>query len=148
MIEMIEKIFHWLIFSLFLSLFPIVLTGMLLGLINKNCDLLALIGNGELYIVTASLIAPFFGDLLLPIFKTKSNLNSIWRLIIIGALLIQLMASVGLYSGTIITQSLNIGYNINRIVSNSIVLFISSCSSIIASIVFKENAKEDIKNGN
>lgn len=148
MIEMIEKIFHWLIFSLLLSLFPIVLTGLLLGIINKSYDLITLIGHGELYIITASLIAPFFGELLLPIFKLKSHLNSIWRLIIIGGLLIQLMASVGLYAGTIITQSLNIEYNVIRIVTNSSVLFISSCISIIASIIFKENVKESAEDEN
>lgn len=140
---MVEKVVHWIIFNFLLSLFPIILTAMLVyHLFDRNLNLARLIEDGELYIINATLIAPFFGDLCF-IDRSKFRFKPVFHIFVVGVLLFQLMVAVGMYAGTVIARSLDICYNVNKVTTNSIGLFIASVFTMLGSMIYKEGGMND-----
>gem|GEM_PF-3540413 len=60
-----------------------------------------------------------------------------------GVLLFQLMVAVGMYAGTVIARSLDICYNVNKVTTNSIGLFIASVFTMLGSMIYKEGGMND-----
>jgi hypothetical protein len=53
------------------------------------------------------------------------------------------MVAVGMYAGTVIARSLDICYNVNKVTTNSIGLFIASVFTMLGSMIYKEGGMND-----
>lgn len=109
-----EKLVHWFMFSVLISLVPLAMTYFSLRLDGKPVHLEMLLARGELLLICATLGAAPLGDLIL-----AGRDHAIGKLVASGALILVIMVS-SFYFATIQSRATS---NVSSIVTSSVALF-------------------------
>lgn len=135
--SMFVRILRWIVSRLFFTLFPIFFSITLLSLIDKHASWNEVVGHGELFMISVSLIAPVIGNLLQQRRKhrAKSRGERVADIIITGGLLFQLMAAIGYFAGIKMADHLGKSLDGTRIITISVCLLIGSSLSVISCIL-------------
>lgn len=133
---MLSKILKWIIFGVLIGIAPLLVT-LLIGITrNQTIDIVNILSNGELLLVTAGIVGAAIGDLL----AGNHRFPSLEIVSGGGCVLILLISS--LYFADIsaagITSSLSQPLNVNAIEKYSYYIFTSGCISSIASVILSE----------
>jgi hypothetical protein len=130
-----EKLAKWLIFSVLLSLVPLLANYGLYRITENAIDLELLLSHGELFLIAAALTGTALGEI---IASRKKRQHGNWRLCSAGgSLLIVILASM-LFAFVSGTQLANRSLDTCFVEAASLVVYVCACVTGTFSIVLSE----------
>lgn len=138
---MLVKITSWVVYGLIFSLLPILLTAVLLSFFIKGPSLNELVGHGELFIITVTLIAPAIEGSFSN--KTESVFGVFLTMVSRSVLLFFLILSTFSYAGLVIANRFHLAYKTDVVIWYSISLFVSSVLVILGILIYKGKMNDE-----